>query len=287
MKIKITSFSTYALSILCSCGHGFIHSVYRKTVNIQIGASLLALQSSPSPQSPLSLMTELTSDQIESLSFLPGQRVEVMPEEICIFTGTNVFCFDCSGASVFDSLLLPCSHLSWTRFLRPALSGSTSTGFCLLFTDSKEDAPGDQFLINKAAMSKLMAASDHFYKEDYPSSACILSGLIGLGIGLTPSGDDFLCGVLAGLILTGHEQHPFSSCLREAVASHLTDTNDISRSFLSCALEGHFSRPVKELVYASSPKEIQTSFGEVGHSSGMDTLCGILFICSLLLDKRP
>ena len=116
MKIKITSFSTYALSILCSCGHGFIHSVYRKTVNIQIGASLLALQSSPSPQSPLSLMTELTSDQIESLSFLPGQRVEVMPEEICIFTGTNVFCFDCSGASVFDSLLLPCSHLSWTRF---------------------------------------------------------------------------------------------------------------------------------------------------------------------------
>lgn len=58
-------------------------------------------------------------------------------------------------------------------------------------------------LILAAAGNRILQCSECLEQHLYGDAAKHLAGLIGLGIGLTPSGDDFLCGVLAGLILRG------------------------------------------------------------------------------------
>ncbi|MCD7993626.1 MAG: DUF2877 domain-containing protein, partial [Clostridia bacterium] len=101
------------------------------------------------------------------------------------------------------------------------------------------------------------------------------------GIGLTPSGDDFLCGVLAGLILRGKENHPFALSLRREITSRRFDTNDISRAFLDCSVQCHFSPAVNSLADLPSSEGILKVFSAIGHSSGIDTLCGVAYGLSI------
>ena len=117
----------------------------------------------------------------------------------------------------------------------------------------------------------------------YTTAAHSLSSLIGLGIGLTPSGDDFLCGVLAGLILRNCTSHPFSLALQQQLTTRLPDTNDISQAFLNCALQGQYSEAVCSLGHAAEEAQLSAAFSAIGHSSGMDTLCGILYALTLFL----
>lgn len=64
----------------------------------------------------------------------------------------------------------------------------------------------------------------------YEKAASTLAGLLGLGI--VPSGDDFLCGVLAGLLLRNQGSHPFTLELGCQIRARLANTNEISRAFL-------------------------------------------------------
>ena len=105
--------------------------------------------------------------------------------------------------------------------------------------------------------------------------------LIWLGIGLTPSGDDFLCGFLAGLRLSNGS----------SLFLHTLDrTNEISAAFLRCAAFGQFSTPVHLLTDPNvTARQIYLVFSSISHSSDIDTLCGIYiaFTASIFADKHP
>ena len=70
--------------------------------------------------------------------------------------------------------------------------------------------------------------------------------------------------------------------LQKLLPDCLARTNDISRTFLRCALDGYFSEAIQYLADCISEKEILQSFEAIGHSSGMDSLSGILFVHELL-----
>ena len=65
----------------------------------------------------------------------------------------------------------------------------------------------DTSMMLVAAKKKIEQCTRLYRNKEYTETGIELARLIGLGIGLTPSGDDSLCGVLAGLILTG-KQNP-------------------------------------------------------------------------------
>jgi len=117
----------------------------------------------------------------------------------------------------------------------------------------------------------------------------LVKALVGLGEGLTPSGDDFLVGLLAVLHVTGslpcragspiHAQ--FCQCVR-------LGTSQLSGEFLRCALAGHFAEPLVMLARAlcvpdpdAWPAHAAT-LAAVGHSSGVDAMVGIALGCRLL-----
>jgi Protein of unknown function (DUF2877) len=111
--------------------------------------------------------------------------------------------------------------------------------------------------------------------------------LIGLGTGLTPCGDDFLVGYLAGLWCTVRdfvERKQFLSKLGQAVIQFSGNTNDISRTYLQHAVHGQVSSRLDSLARAISGPEnpgqlllITESAMQSGHTSGMDAVTGLLF----------
>lgn len=261
---------------------GIVHSVYRKTINLSIGNTLIALQAAGSPVSPISLITPLTEQEMSALPVSVGQPVSVAGEAMQL--PEAVFCFD--TAETVDTRLMPVpeSRLpSLTAQICSVLKHSTKGGFRnLLFPTEHSTQLGEQ-LVLAAAENHMNLCSQELCLFHYTTAAHSLSSLIGLGIGLTPSGDDFLCGVLAGLILRNCTSHPFSLALQQQLTTRLPDTNDISQAFLNCALQGQYSEAVCSLCHAAEEAQLSAAFSAIGHSSGMDTLCGILYALTLSL----
>jgi len=289
MSPTITAITTYVEQQLNMCRFWTVHSVYKKTVNIQAGERFLALQAALSPMSPVSLLTDMDAGAFEALPVQPGQQVSIDGSRIIISAPEHPVAFLFQPNKVCPTRLT-CPPGQFPRGellsrLRQAITASQAGIFRLLFRDSTDgpviNAAEEYSLILNAARSRIRRCSQCVEQGLYGDAAKDLAGLIGLGIGLTPSGDDFLCGVLAGLILRGEENHPFTLSLRREITSRRFDTNDISRAFLDCSLEHHFSLAVNSLADLPSAERILNVFSAIGHSSGIDTLCGVAYGLSL------
>jgi hypothetical protein len=104
--------------------------------------------------------------------------------------------------------------------------------------------------------------------------------LIGLGPGATPSGDDLLVGLAAGLAVT---DHPLASAFADAVARHAVgQTTSVAESYLLHAGRLEFSERVHTAALAilsgpvSDLRRAVTSALAWGATSGADLLVGLL-----------
>jgi hypothetical protein len=120
-----------------------------------------------------------------------------------------------------------------------------------------------------------------------------LRALVGLGAGLTPAGDDFIVGYLAALWSRSRREPGIAGllcALAVPVGQLSLDTNAISRQMLLDALQGHFAERLTEVVRCvcdggDVARAAMRSL-EIGHSSGADLLCGLLFGYSSTLTAR-
>jgi hypothetical protein len=112
--------------------------------------------------------------------------------------------------------------------------------------------------------------------------------LLGLGPGLTPSGDDLLGGALVALTAVGY------SDLRDAIWSRLRGeaparTNEISLAHLDCAAQGECAAALKDAIEAllsGAGPELAPALGAVkalGHTSGWDSLVGVVVVLRAVL----
>lgn len=108
-------------------------------------------------------------------------------------------------------------------------------------------------------------------------------GLIGLGPGLTPSGDDLIGGALCALHAAG----------RKEVAKRLSDwalplartaTNRISNAHLACAAEGECGEAVNDAIVALLSGNVPDldRIDAIGHTSGWDALAGVFLALSVI-----
>jgi len=131
------------------------------------------------------------------------------------------------------------------------------------------------------------------------AAASAASRLMGLGTGLTPTGDDFLCGLLAALWCASGEGSPERQFVVEwgtALSARLDSTNAISATFLECAIAGSFPGAVSALAAAvagshaghahEDAREALDGLCALGHSSGMDIATGFLFGLWLRTDEE-
>jgi hypothetical protein len=121
--------------------------------------------------------------------------------------------------------------------------------------------------------------------------------LIGLGPGLTPSGDDFLVGYLRGLWLLDWQDSSVSHVLSRLRKSLLGDldarTTRVGAEFIRYAIDGAFGEVLDQaalsLLAPSHPPALQSALGQLlaqGETSGTDTTLGLL-TCLESLSPRP
>ena len=112
-----------------------------------------------------------------------------------------------------------------------------------------------------------------------------VKNLIGLGHGLTPSGDDYLCGVLVALHGMGQSQKA-QALWKEIEPCLATQTNFISAAHLQAAAQGEGHEALHTCLVAvtagqtirpddlTGPRGPLTQLAQIGHSSGWDALAG-------------
>ena len=294
MNYRITNISAYLYEILCEDTAGTVHSVYNRTINLVAEGHLFSLQAKHTPFSPITLQTDLSENDFHKLPFVSGMPFCVKQNQIifpCIDHDGEPVSFDFRDTRMTDCKLdasLSGSGLLYIRTLgRQIVHTSDTNGFAVIFRDTPVSDPP---FFSEYARSVILQAREMLLSGEMDAAAHTLSKLIGLGTGLTPCGDDFLCGVLAGLHMMKNTvcyTSEFTDALTRTIKHNLTNTNDISRAFLLCAVRGQFSQAVLDLAdvkqndLTEDVSFLSRSFHAIGHSSGIDTLCGVLFILEL------
>jgi hypothetical protein len=102
--------------------------------------------------------------------------------------------------------------------------------------------------------------------------------MVGLGPGLTPSGDDVLIGALALLDALG-ERRAYARLARAVSLVPPGLTSPLSHCFLRTAAAGHVGEGLHAAVSAvvrGDPERAIAAIRAVGHSSGWDMMAGIV-----------
>ena len=118
-----------------------------------------------------------------------------------------------------------------------------------------------------------------------------LESLIGLGPGLTPSGDDFLAGVVMGLFKAGREDEAawLAHYFYQAAQGRVTN---ISLAFYQALSEGFVAEPFLQFLQVIgtgnvlSLERLLSRVSLFGATSGWDTITGILFGFRLGLSRQ-
>jgi len=134
--------------------------------------------------------------------------------------------------------------------------------------------------------------------HDVPAIKKALSSLIGLGKGLTPSGDDILSGFISALhcfhACAGAESGPAGEIIRwfSALPGE-TETTFISRHFMAWIAQGRISEDLRRFVTAlcceagEEPGPYLVHFASLGASSGREMMVGVALAMYLLIHWMP
>jgi hypothetical protein len=102
----------------------------------------------------------------------------------------------------------------------------------------------------------------------------------GCGAGLTPAGDDFLCGWMLACRLRRR------GTLAQEILRHARGNNPVSNAFLELSAAGRVNVAVKKLLQTPSSARVKAVCA-FGHSSGADWLCGMLWGLGCALTPAP
>lgn len=154
-----------------------------------------------------------------------------------------------------------------------------------LVSNNLDEIPSNVSIISRAA-GRIAGLIQAVRKHDAFGIKKNAIDLIGLGPGLTPSGDDFLVGFFGSLIFSmksyRHCPSFISRLLRELVFEASSYTTRVSEEFLRHAADGDTAEPINDLLTAMLQNETQqldlltSRVIHIGETSGSDLMLGIL-----------
>lgn len=125
-----------------------------------------------------------------------------------------------------------------------------------------------------------------------PVTNCVpIEDLLGLGPGLTPSGDDFI-GAMMITLNTLNERTPLSSLANTVISASGDHTNPISAQHLFAASQGLGSAAFHAVLTALGSTDRNQQTGaltkliSIGHTSGWDALAGLYMTLKIWHDAR-
>ena len=267
-----------------------VHSVFRSAMNLRLtrGSKLLTLVASSEADLPQGIRVD-TPDNFSFEIFHAGEQANcrdgILRLGLLTVELRGVRCWKCDLPALQADLTNPAVSTSWRRAWqtlneRQILSNAEIVAEDLFCLDETIRA-GVPRKAGEAVRNLVESARQLNLPDASPVRA-----LIGLGAGLTPSGDDLLLGYLAGLwcsVLDISERVQFVASLGKAVIRFSRQTNDISRTYLYHAARGQVSSRLAELAeticLGENSDRLAVTFDsatQIGHTSGMDSVTGLL-----------
>lgn len=258
-----------------------IHSIFKNTVNLKYKDTVISLQHRDLMQTPMSIC--LDCNQYEFIEMFSENENTIYLRNGTLYINNSSF--KSSECKIIDY------KFDVTGSIKPYLN-KYFYKHLKTFLDSKEcngELLNAYRRLNENSNKKQSILCEYFYKKIYElrnlsfeefSHQCIK--LIGAGEGLTPSGDDFLCGILASTyFINSNEMINFRKILSRNILSQLDKTTDISRAYLKHACEGRYMDGLIRLYNTVEIREdvdqILYEISALGHSSGTDLLVGLIF----------
>lgn len=275
---------------------GTIISVFDKVINIMTERGLFAIQESSIPITPFTIFLD-KSFSIKDLRLEPNDKVSFRNG----FISTGELVFSMENAEVVDTTIKHLiddtifrTKINWLIDILSSIlvnglgnnqnkSGLLDLSVHIHLKDNYISVDDNYFKTNLLNYLK-----DKFHKKDafsaeFPTE---LASLVGLGDGLTPSFDDFLVGLLSILKFVECKSDKLQSLedsLSRIIRSNLSTTTVVSSAFLESAIENQFSQPLLNFYNSiidfdgDNIKKALEDITRIGHSSGVDSLNGILF----------
>lgn len=195
---------------------------------------------------------------------------------------------DLTLASLEGQLAVPPVE-RWQELRKIIVTDGKTDGFapllCLL--EKENDCSITSNLYADYAAQKIPALFAAIRANDPVKAGEAAYSIAGCGIGLTPSADDFLCGVmtvLKAISIARKEAARLDPLIRSIADSASPRTNLVSATFLGEAAQGLLSRDVRQLiqslfssVLSQSIKPSAMNVIAFGETSGTDILTGIYF----------
>jgi hypothetical protein len=271
-----------------------VHSVFRGALNLQPGdgGGLITVIADPALDHPRCIRLGAPQD-FTVLGLRPLAAGRLAPEQLLLErAGAPPLRIGCLRAARRRPRPLPAIRRDapWqaAAALLAAMQAQAGTDLRLaplLDPDGAQGAqPGDraQGLLGQRLGSAALALGQAVRAGGRDPAREAAAALVGLGGGLTPSGDDFLCGFLAAARCRPDPGRlPLRAALESAVLGRLGATNAISATLLRCAAEGKVARALDALARAiqagRDPGPALAGLCAFGHSSGMDTATGFLY----------
>lgn len=293
-----------AAQVLGKTGWGMVHSVFARAINLKVGRYLLTIAQPDLQNLPYGLLCDLrqlnSDHQVKS-----GERVRVTGHELWFLrTGARI---DYSEAVIWSPhLRLPIGDhaclgiqtrmdivrkLACERDMEAGLTPLLAQVKGILLEDPAihKGRAGYQRRAGEALV--LLVRAVRGYQTDRMVSAG--SGLLGLGIGLTPSGDDVLTGLLTTLIVTGQDAiHLMAVHASQHLARMAEDrTTIISAHLLRQAGQGYVTERYRNLLASLVLGEEASLLGDrtqqmmaYGATSGAEVILGSLLGLALSME---
>jgi len=167
---------------------------------------------------------------------------------------------------------------------------SVAEGMTKSVANAVTDAVGNSLIELRSLLADLIIGTPLVDSEQTRVSA---AKLLGVGAGLTPAGDDFLCGVMSGLY--AHQRSAVAHKLWALIEPRVdVATHQISACHLELAAKGQITvasidimarleHLLGELAETASPpfeslESLEHYCDQVGSSSGYDFLAGLVFV---------
>jgi hypothetical protein len=279
LAVRALSGDVACLAALRGGLRGRVHSVFARVVNVIVpDGTLLTLASRRVDDAPDTLVVDLRS--FDGTGVAVG--APVVAHDRVLAVGRNL-AIRFAGASPWVPLLpwYP-AHDALLRRNFEALREHVA-GFD---ADPDRSASLQSSAVATAAAVRLAqhatALGRALARADVEAARAEGEALVGLGPGLTPSGDDLLLGLFAVLNLPGGPCEPFRDLGRQIVARAAERTHAISLCALRAAAEGRVRARVVALLSALIAGEREATLAAlravlaIGSTSGRDIVAGIV-----------
>lgn len=250
------------------------HSRFRRSANFARGESLAAVVGEEAGRGPVNIVVRGIDPGAADLLEIGGEAIRVGGNS---FSRAEVEIYDSRWApDPIERKLVGRNLEVLEGCLRRHAPGES---LVFLLDPARRGYPETSFR-GRLAERFAAAAEDLFRSERDLVEGC--RRLKGLGPGLTPSGDDFIAGVLAALGVMERADGTDRSELKGKIAAAARSANLLSGNFIALAAAGRFFERLKNLLdglVGGEPEALRRRAGELlafGASSGSDLAVGLV-----------